>query len=377
MIAVTTYSKPKIPVGDWSQILEIHTKGRFPREFAYQKKYFHRNEYVWRVESIIIRCDFNGYKDCYLSVYSFEDFPEDGVMWDRNAVVVDTLYFDFDCKQNPNVAFKEVKKFVAVYLSKGVVPRVYFSGYKGFHVFVDFEPVTFESAEKAKRAVKSLGRLVTEALELKTIDFNVFDVARVSRIPGTVNTKSNLLCVPLPVEKLEKLTFYDVVHYAKQKLYTIPEPTEDYDVPEVLERLAEENPELTPNYCHDYDCDVPTPIDELERLVVNAPYADRVPKWFVPRAILYTREAKKYGYLAKSETVRRIHLKSEWLARHNYNEGALEHIARVHYVCILISLGLTDTQIHAFFRLFHDYDYKKTQYFIEYNRRKLGVFTGR
>ena len=120
------------------------------------------------------------------------------------------------------------------------------------------------------------------------------------------------------------------------------------------------------------NADAPT---EYHKMVLNAPNRDKCPEYFIPRCLKYIDALLQYGCLAESEYVRKVHAKSEWIVKQNFNKGAIEHIARVHLCLMLISLGLSDEEIHRIFSLCNDYDYTRTQYFIDYNRRWLNTHT--
>jgi len=376
--------KPIIDEEDFQQMLLIHTKNEFPREFAHKtpKGKFFRNHYVYSVESLSAVSTFFECVDCYCSVFSFTDQPEDGRRWDRTTAVVDTIYLDFDHKENPSVALKETKKFVEWCFKVGATPRVYFSGAKGFNIYLDFPPIRQYPTDTLKKAVKEFVTSTSTHLKLKTIDTQVIDIARVSRIPLTINSKTNVLCTPINPEKLLNLTYEDVVHFAKLKKYNFPEVEESEvikthveilalrissreSVSERVRRIKQANRKIRGDKISFREG------DRLHDLVKNAPNVDVVPEWMVRRALFYIDTLKRYGCLADSKFVRRIHSGNVWLASQKHNKGAIEHIARVHLVLILLQLGLSDKEIHEIFKLCKDYDYDRTQYYIDYNKKYL------
>lgn len=48
-----------------------------------------------------------------------------------------------------------------------------------------------------------------------------------------------------------------------------------------------------------------------------------------------------------------------------------EHMARLHFLLLMIDEGFTDEEIHEIFKLAEDYKPEKTQYFIDYNRKRV------
>ncbi len=89
------------------------------------------------------------------------------------------------------------------------------------------------------------------------------------------------------------------------------------------------------------------------------------------RIARYIEALRKYGALHRDQGIREIHSKSKWIAQHGLNDGAIEHVARVHLILMLIEDGWSDEQIHSVFKLAKDYDAKRTQYYIDSTRKWL------
>jgi len=337
---------------------DAHCRKRYPREFANMSetgKRFSRNMYVDDAEGLYNYVEFFDFINCFVSVYSFDaPSPEMGAMWPRDKVIIDVLFMDFDEKENPSSALKDAQKFVKFLLNRGSYPLVYFSGSKGFHVYVPFKPAKLT---KPKDTLKRVMITITELLELKTADLNVADIARVARLPFTVNTKSGRMCVPISPQRLLKMTYQDVVHFVK----------ENYDAPEYRES----------GYFREFFEYVDVALVEMRqgRGQGGDVKIKGSSEWRKKRIEYYINVAKKHGRLAADEKIRQIHSKSEWVARAGGKEGAIEHIARVHFVLLLLQEGYTEEEIHKIFTNFKDYTWERTQYFIDYNRRRLNNST--
>jgi len=357
------------------ELVDIHCKGKFPREFGKKtKRSFIRNEYATSPETLARMCEFFDYEDCFVSVYSFEKF-EYGEPWDRNTAIIDRIYIDLDCEENLRLPLKEALKIIDWYSRVfGVYPLVYFTGSKGFAVYLDFKPVKFRSSVEAKNTLRLFATLLVEQLELKTLDIQVtVDIARLSRIPLTLNTKSNLYCIPLNSKKLDKLQPCDVIHASKHKIYYIPEVEEAPNLDETLLELAQlDFVSERPTYNYNTSTS-----GDLYEMILNAPFSKYISKNMLKRIIHYTKVAVEKGNLSEDPTIVEIHSKSKHfkqLSKNGNVKGAIEHIARVHFVILLLLIGLNDEQIHEIFKHFKDYDPKKTQYFIEYNAKRLGEY---
>uniref|UniRef100_A0A7C2S6C5 Uncharacterized protein n=1 Tax=Archaeoglobus fulgidus TaxID=2234 RepID=A0A7C2S6C5_ARCFL len=321
----------------------------FPREIGWKTQQgFIRNRYVSRADQLAQKLE-NIQQDFFASVYSFDCKYRDGRQWDRNSAVINRMFFDFDCPEDPKAALKEAKKLIR---ELSVAPLVTFSGAKGFHVHVVFRRVAIRP-----ETLKMFGTRIAERLKLKTCDTQVFEVARLSRVPFSLHSKSGLPCTPIRASRLLKMTFDDVLRFVKRGQWDPAEPELDRDFAETIEIAdymfhEEEKRELQK---------LPKP---LEAMMENKAIKGRK-----ARIEYYLKVLRVHGRLSADERIREIHLKSPWIARHGANEGAVEHIARVHLILMMIEEGWTDEQIHAAFKLAKDYDPKRTQYYIDYNRK--------
>lgn len=80
-------------------------------------------------------------------------------------------------------------------------------------------------------------------------------------------------------------------------------------------------------------------------------------RWRVERIAKYAEALKRYGRLTKDPEIAQ---------RHDN-----EHYARVHLILLMLEECWSDEQIHDVFRFAEDYNEKRTQYFINYNRKKI------
>ena len=325
---------------------------QFPREVGWKTQQgFVRNRYAKNAEHLAekledIRTDF------FASVYSFEDDFTDGKQWDRGKVVINRMFFDFDCPEDPKMAMKEAKKLVR---ELSVPPLITFSGAKGFHVHVVFRRVDIRPD-----TLKAFGTRVVERLRLKTCDTQVFEIARLSRVPFSIHGKTELPCTPISAFRFMRMSFNDVIFFVKRGNWDVPEAELDSDFAETLEIadyfIHEEQEEKTAR-------ELPESIRTM--------LSERMAKGRKARIAYYVEVLRRHGKLSADEKIREIHLKSKWIAQHGVNEGAVEHIARVHLILMMIQEGWSDGQIHAVFKLAKDYDPKRTQYYIDYNRKWL------
>lgn len=329
--------------------------GRFPREVGWKFKTkerwgFTRNRYVRSADELVDRLSLVQY-DFFTSVYSFRGEFEEGKMWDREKAVIDRLFFDFD-SESLKEALKEAKKLVN-HLDGN--PLITFSGMKGFHVHV-----LIGETPVSPSTLKRFGTKVVETLKLRTCDPVVFEVARLSRTPFSVHSKSGLMCTPLNPERLLEMDADDVLRFVKEGRWDFPEGEEYRELGEAM--LSLEVWEL--------EVELARSAAAVEREIGIPGSWEGEGDWRKRRIEEYAETLRKYGKLTANPQIAARHALSDWVARHG-NIGAVEHLARVHFILLLIEEGYTDEQIHEIFRHAKDYNPKITQYYIDYNRKRL------
>jgi hypothetical protein len=146
------------------------------------------------------------------------------------AASLGPLYFDLD-SDDLEISRSEAIRLVDYLLS--YIPesalRVYFSGGKGFHV--ECEPIALgiSTTDDLIGIFRFIARTITDELALTTVDFNVYDLRRMWRLPHTRHQRSGLFKVEcLPV--LRGSSSIDaVLDYAREPRYIdIPEQAFDY-----------------------------------------------------------------------------------------------------------------------------------------------------
>jgi len=147
-----------------------------------------------------------GISDAYHSIYRHRpDYAayakaHGGVAGYMGPVKADILHFDFDARENPEAARADVCCFTQRVCEKHAVYvdsiRFWWSGNKGFSVFID-DPAVTESAGAADVPERIQGACTALADGLETFDAGVYDGPRLWRIPNSVNSKSGLYKIPL------------------------------------------------------------------------------------------------------------------------------------------------------------------------------------
>jgi len=228
------------------------------------------------------------------------------------------------------MAMKEAKKLVR---ELSVPPLITFSGAKGFHVHVVFRRVDIRPD-----TLKAFGTRVVERLRLKTCDTQVFEIARLSRVPFSIHGKTELPCTPISAFRFMRMSFNDVIFFVKRGNWDVPEAELDSDFAETLE--------IADYFIHEEQEEKTRTTQELPESI-RTMLSERMARGRRARIAYYVEVLRKHGKLSADEKIREIHLKSKWIAQHGVNEGAVEHIARVHLILMMIQEGWSDEQIHG------------------------------
>lgn len=151
----------------------------------------------------------NGHRrNIYCSVNSY-----DGDVDVRN-VIFEWVFVDFDpVKDDDGNILDDVKPFtdckkVANYLyTNSLSFFVNFSG-NGFHIFIQTQKTrwSFDLSFKLRQFVEDIMRETEAKCDMQVVG----DLNRVARVPGTINTKTNLYCIPLTYEELMSLSLEEI-----------------------------------------------------------------------------------------------------------------------------------------------------------------------
>ena len=103
----------------------------------------------------------NKFTNVYYTVFGFGKYLNPAT--DAHHAIIDTLPFDFDSK-NLQTSFTDARTLVSWCHKHDVIPRVTFSGNKGFHVFIDIIPIIINNVGNQQK----LPPYLTEDNENKT-----------------------------------------------------------------------------------------------------------------------------------------------------------------------------------------------------------------
>ena len=167
--------------------------------------------------------EYSGRRNCYVSVYAFE------IKDDYDSAIVETIWFDFDDDENVDNCLQDVRKFYESYCHpRGIIPRIYYTGGRGFQLNIDFQ--TLEIPKYLKRKViREYLTFLKDKYRLKTLDQQCINnsVACLRRMVNTPYLQKKTLdfvgrhCIQLEItemleysmEEIEKLSAWPRVRY--------------------------------------------------------------------------------------------------------------------------------------------------------------------
>ena len=181
-----------------------HCKGQYPREFATPERL--RSPILNDDQLTVLIQTYTPGHHCYISAYSFDPWERiNNKKLNYNSAVIDTIFIDLDWKDNPEIALYEARLCDWVCRHRGIIPRIYFTGMKGFAIYFDFERTDIEPQFK-KQVIRTFIEYIRDKLSLKTLDSQCIDgISRISRIPNTLHHGSGLYCIPLNRDQLWKM----------------------------------------------------------------------------------------------------------------------------------------------------------------------------
>lgn len=137
-----------------------------------------------------------GYYECYSSIFGY-DTPDV-----YNSPLYAGFYLDLDDAKDLDQPYQDLQTLIEI-LNQQNVPyndyAVYFTGSKGFAV--NFSAVSCGVAPDGDwpRVFRKLAEELNEMIPNKTIDFSVYERRRLWRMTNTINGKSALYKINLPV----------------------------------------------------------------------------------------------------------------------------------------------------------------------------------
>lgn len=121
-----------------------------------------------------------------------------------HAFTLDQIPFDFDSESDPAAALQDALKLIA-HFNLSNIASLYFSGSKGFHVYLPVYAVpTLQKSSTPNALLKRFAKEIKEELTLQTLDLSLYDIPRKLRMPGSRHDKTGLFKVALPLPSVDE-----------------------------------------------------------------------------------------------------------------------------------------------------------------------------
>jgi len=113
--------------------------------------------------------EFNGKRNCYVSVYTFTE--TEGTKVNYDSAVINTIWFDFDHNKDVNKCLKDVRKLYNRFCKpRNLEPRIYYTGGRGFQLNIDFpHPVDLPVSVK-RQSIRDFLMHLKKKYTLTTLD---------------------------------------------------------------------------------------------------------------------------------------------------------------------------------------------------------------
>lgn len=182
-----------------------------------KKKTFQRNIFTTMNKKKEIRDKFNN-TDVYSTIFQYDN--EDRT----KSRLYGPMYLDLDLDIESDAAFEVLKdnlKLIVIALNKDYdIPidylRFYFSGKKGFHIFIPTAVLGIEPEKKLNIYYKAFAQEISKNAINNVIDLRIYDNKRLIRLPNSINSKSGLYKVPVTYDDILNFSYKEMKEYAKQ-----------------------------------------------------------------------------------------------------------------------------------------------------------------
>jgi hypothetical protein len=171
------------------------------------------------------KIQYDGKKNCYVSVYTFDDLYEQKGKTEYTSAVLNTIWFDFDDNKNIENCLRDVRKFYRKYCKpNNIEPRIYFTGGRGFQMNIDFWcPLELPNSLK-RQAIREYLTHLKNKFKLKTLDEVCIKntVSCMRRYPNTAyvskltGERNGYYCRQFPSKEILTLSMVEIMEASKR-----------------------------------------------------------------------------------------------------------------------------------------------------------------
>jgi hypothetical protein len=331
-------------------------------KFISQWKYVEVARYVPNLDRVIR--DKNGDDPVFYEMENIDQYREKhnniGLytsVWHFNttdinkAIRLGSLYFDLD-SEDMNLCYEEAQRLYG-YLSMYIPQEsllVYFTGKKGFHIECEALSLGINPSNELPKVFRYIANKLKEDLSISSMDFSVYDMRRMWRLPGSLHQATKLFKTLLPK---------DIFLSGIDKIITYSSEPQPLDI--VEQSFDFKANEWYRQFTYQMEEDKNKPKDILQHFnkfgSSNLKSFDQNQKIF-EKEVLWT----------KCPSIKKLHEQAE-------NSHYLEHEARLFLCSILTYTEESINYLHEILSNCEDYNPSKSQAHINdwVRRRELGI----
>ena len=269
----------------------------------------------------------------------------------NKAIRLGSLYFDLD-SEDMNLCYEEAQRLYD-YLSIHIPQEsllVYFTGKKGFHIECEALSLGINPSNELPKVFRYIANKLKEDLSISSMDFSVYDMRRMWRLPGSLHQATKLFKTLLPK---------DIFLSGIDKIITYSSEPQPLDI--VEQSFDFKANEWYRQFTYQMEEDKNKPKDILQHFnkfgSSNLKSFDQNQKIF-EKEVLWT----------KCPSIKKLHDQAE-------NSHYLEHEARLFLCSILTYSEESINYLHEILSNCEDYNPSKSQAHINdwVRRRELGI----
>ena len=169
--------------------------------------------------------EYNGKKNCYASVYVFDEDRIRDDKTDYESALLNTIWFDFDDNKDIKKCLMDIRRFIRKFCKPlGIIPRIYLTGGKGFQMNIDFFSHVDVPDHIKRKVLKEYILHLKNKYKLKTLDEICINnsVSCMRRIPNTqyiskiTGEPTGVWCTQFSVEDILKLSVEELYAIAQE-----------------------------------------------------------------------------------------------------------------------------------------------------------------
>jgi hypothetical protein len=269
----------------------------------------------------------------------------------NKAIRLGSLYFDLD-SEDMNLCYEEAQRLYG-YLSMYIPQEsllVYFTGKKGFHIECEAISLGINPSNELPKVFRYIANKLKEDLSISSMDFSVYDMRRMWRLPGSLHQATKLFKTLLPkdifLSGIDKIIAYS----SEPQMLDVVEQSFDFKANEWYRQFTYQMEE-----------DKNKPKDILQHF---NKFGSSNLKSFDQNQKVFEKET----LWIKCPSIKRLHEQAE-------NSHFLEHEARLFLCSILTYSEESINYLHEILGNCEDYNPSKSQAHINdwVRRRELGI----